>query len=224
MENYTNTLLVKAEIGAKQDFGTDTIPSILDVNSWIEQNSRVIDSWTNNYFGTITKTDEYLDYDGADVLSLPKSDVLTITTLEYNTSGRGLTPTWVLLEEGQDKNYLLYKDLGEVELLTPAGETATNNPRYTPGSKKFKVTYNYGYESVPKQIERLATLMTAKNVIQALVNKKSSMAEVKVGAISVKPPTSFSINYIKSLNDEISMLKDSIGEGFKVFRFTRVYR
>ena len=224
MTDYTNTLLVKAEVGAKQDFGASTIPSITDVNNWIEQNSRIIDAWSNNHFGVETVTDEYLDYDGRDVFSLPFQNVLEITSLQYNKSGRGEEPEWVTLEDGLDKNYLFYDDLGEVEILVPAGRNAVFKGKLSPGSKRLKISYTRGFSEVPKQVERLATLMTAKNVLGASVNARSGKSNIRVGQIMVSSPDRFSVQYVQSLNQEIESLKNQIGEGFKTFRFTRVYR
>ena len=224
MTSYTSASLVKAEVQAKAVFSSDTVPSLSDVNNWIEQNSRIIDSWTNNYFGSETITDEYLDYDGRCVVSLPFQNVLSITSLSYNKAGRGLTPEWVTLEEGFDKNYLFYDDVGEVEFLIPAGVGASVNPNYSPGSKRFKISYTRGFSEVPKQVERLATLMTAKNVLSASINSRSGKSSIRVGQIMVSSPERFSVQYVNSLNQEIESLKNSIGEGFKTYRFTRVYR
>jgi hypothetical protein len=129
----------------------------------------------------------------------------------------------LLLEGGFGKNYLLYEDVGEVEFIN--GNNATNIVVPRSGKKRLRASYVYGYAVVPLEIQRLTTLLVAKRVIMSLASSQSNTegGSIQVGTIRVSDPSNFSVNYLKSLNQEVSDLFGSIGQGLKVFRYDRVY-
>jgi hypothetical protein len=220
---YCTPEMVAAELRLEEDFSFDTFPSDDAVERWIQEESRIIDIRTGQVFSSTVVSSSYLDYDGGDVFRFPHSPLISLTKLEYNKNHISIEPEWLLLEEGFGKNFLLYADNGELEFIN--GNNALNVVKPVNGSKRFRASYVYGYSSVPLEIQRLATLLVAKRVIMSLASSQSNTegGSIQVGTIRVSDPSNFSVNYLKGLNQEISDLFGSIGQGFKVFRLDRVY-
>lgn len=219
---YTTALLVAARIRSADAFSSTTTPTLDTVNTWIEQTSREIDSLTNNIFTSTTATSTYLDYDGNGLLILPYSPVISVT-LRYNRSTPNVTPEWITLESGFGYNYLLYDSEGEIEFIN--GNDATVKIVPLKGSKRFCADITYGVTTIPSFIQKLATLMVAKEVIISQIHSQANEegGDIQVGTIRIGDPSLFSINAVKSFNDEIESLKKNIDTKFKVFRNVRYY-
>jgi hypothetical protein len=221
--SYTSASLVEAEIRASTSFSADTTPTLQQLNNWIDEESKIIEVRTGTVFGYSLASSVYMDYDGAEVFRLPNSPVISITSLEYNLHSNNTTPSWVTLEEGFDKNYLLYEDEGEVEFI--GGNSATHKVLPKAGKKKFRVSYTYGYEETPLEIQRLASLAVSKRVIMSLLNTQANTqgGNIQVGTISVTDPSNYGVSWFKGVNDEMDNIYSSIGQDLKVFRLTRRY-
>lgn len=220
---YTTPDLVNVEIRAEAAFSSTTVPSLDTVENWISEESAVIDLMTNSVYSSNLVSSEYVDYDGDPIFRFPTAPVIGVDLIEYNIYNLGQTPSWISLEEGFDKNYLVYSSEGEIEFIP--GLNATNRVMPKPGLKRLRVTYRSGYASVPMDIQKLATLMTAKRVIMSLINGQANEegGAIQVGTISVSDPSNYSVNYLKSLNTEIDTLAKGIGRGFTTYRNSRVY-
>lgn len=220
---YTTATLVEAEIRAANVFSSSTTPTLSQVNTWIDEASREIDSMTGQVFASTAISSTYVDYDGSGILRLGHAPILSMTELLYNVNSVTAASSMVALEEGYGKNYLLYGDEGELEFIN--GNNATN--KYVPqkGKKKFVASYSYGYATVPATVQHLATLMVAKRVILSLINSQANTegGAISVGTIRIEDPSVFSTNYIKTLSSEIDILREQIKAKFKVFRQVRVY-
>jgi hypothetical protein len=223
VNEYCTPGMVAAELRLEEEFGFDTFPSDDDVERWIQEESRIVDIRTGQVFSSTVVSSSLLDYDGGDVFRFPHSPLISLTSLEYNKNHISVEPEWLLLEGGFGKNYLLYEDVGEVEFIN--GNNALNIVVPREGKKRFRASYVYGYAVVPLEIQRLTTLLVAKRVIMSLASSQSNTegGSIQVGTIRVSDPSNFSVNYLKSLNQEVSDLFGSIGQGLKVFRFDRVY-
>lgn len=219
---YTSPDLISTELNSTTRFTDDTLPDLVTVYNWIDEAMAEINIYTNYIFGSTTSTSVYMDYDGCGILRLPHNNILTLT-LKYNENSQGYAPSWIDLEEGWDKNYLLYQTEGEVEFISGINSTELVMP--IEGKKKFCVVYKYGYQTVPLEIQRLCTLMVSKRVISSLVNKQANSegGTIRVGTIMISDPTSYSVNYIKDINNEINTLFGRIGQEFKTYRITRCY-
>mgnify|MGYP007071591408 CR=1 FL=1 len=220
---YTTPGLVQSELRASTTFSTSTIPTLAQLNTWIDEESRIIESITDEVYTTTIVSNVYVDYDGDSILRFPHTPLISISKVEYNTASAGNTPSWVEFSEGDDKNYLAYLNHGEIEFVNGTQRTVTNIP--LPGKKKFRLSYTYGYSNIPLDIQRLATLMVTKRVIMSLLNSQSSSegGNIQIGTISITDPTSYGINYLKSLNNEIDELLSKTGRKFSTHRQWRVY-
>jgi hypothetical protein len=208
---YTTPALVQAELRTSTAFSSITIPSIDAVNNWIEEESRYIDTLTNSVYSSNTASSILVDYDGEGRLRFPHAPLISITKIEY----REIDNTFTTLVEGFDEDFLSYLDLGEVEFIS----------NYSPGNKKFRLTYNYGTTTVPLDIQKLATLLVTKRTLLTLANSQANTegGSIQIGTIQITDPTSYNVNYINNLSNEIKDYVANIGRGFKVYRPTRVY-
>lgn len=213
--SYTTPELVGVEIRASATFSSSTIPTLDTVTTWIEEASREIEVRTGNLFSSTLNSSTYVDYDGDCIFRLPQSPVIAINELRYNNSPLGETSSWITLEEGYDKDFITYLDEAEVEFIVP----------YNQGKKKICITYSSGFTTVPLDIQRLCTLLVAKRVIMSLSNSQSNTegGDIQVGTIRVSDPSTYSVTYLKSMNQEINDLYDKCGYSFKTSRLTRVY-
>lgn len=223
MSSYTTLEKVQAELKLVEEFSPDTNPTDDTVTGWIAEASSYIDSLTENMYTRNTVTSTYLDYDGEGILRLPHNDIYTINSLKYNINPTGLVQSWITLEEGTDKNFILYNDFGEVKFVS--GINSTNKLLPVSGDKKFCVSYIHGTNTIPGYISTLATLLVVKRIIMSSISSQSNSegGAIRVGTISISDPSTFSVNYIKGLSEEIDYLENKIGLGFKVRRVTRMY-
>jgi hypothetical protein len=213
---YTTPSLVQAELRASTAFSSSTIPSEDTVWNWIDEESRVIDAMTGQIFSNQVVSSAYIDYDGEQVLRFPQAPLVSIDKVEYNSGGLS-EPSWTELEEGFGKDFLSYLDLGEIEFI---------NKTYTPGSKKFRLSYTYGYGSIPAEIQRIATLMVAKRTLLSLASNQANTegGSIQIGTIHITDPTNYSINYLNTMDNTIKEGLKNLSYRFKVYRGTRLYQ
>ena len=83
--------------------------------------------------------------------------ILSVSKFEVNEEAEGLTPTWNDLVEKGTQYY-------SVDLET--GRFRIEDSIYYPlrGARQVRLTYTYGASSVPKDIKRLAMLMTGREM------------------------------------------------------------
>lgn len=215
--------MVEAELRLETEFDVDTYPSLESVERWITEESRIVELKCGSVFGSTLASSSVFDYDGEDVFRLPFSPLISVGKVEYNKNHISIEPEWITLEEGYGKNYLVYLDEGEVEFIN--GNNASNVIKPVPGKKRLRITFTYGNVSTPLEIQRLVTLLVSKRVIMSLASSQSNTegGSIQVGTIRVSDPSNYSVNYLRSLNDEVKDLLGSIGQGFKVYRPMRVY-
>lgn len=220
---YTSATLVEAQLRATSVYSSSTTPTLDQVNTWIQEESRAIELMSGEVFSSTTESSVYLDYDGSGILRLPHPNILSITTFKYNINPETQAVSLVDFEEGHGRNYLLYGDEGEVEFIN--GANSTNKYVPSEGKKRFIVAYTRGYSDVPLEIQRLATLMVAKRVVLSQISSQANTegGAISVGTIRIEDPSLFSLSYIKSLTAEIDSLREQIKKKFTVHRYTRVY-
>ena len=213
---YTNEDLVSAELGGFT-LSSSSTPSSDDIAIWIGQAKAEIDSRSGETFEPIGVTQELYDWNHDDnILRLKNSNVLSITTFEYNDQNAGETPSWT--SKTEDTDFYLQGDYGEVEFIT-------SNFSPIAGKRRFRVTYTHGQTSVPKDVQMLATKIVAKRVIDSVISSQASVAggAVSVGTISVDDASNFSPTVSKQLKAEIDSLFDKIIGSFKTYRPIREY-
>jgi len=220
---YTTATNVEAELRAENAFSSSTTPTLSQVNNWIEEESRVVELRTNTIWGSTLASSTYFDYDGADIFMFPQTPINSITKLEYNVNANGLTPSWVTLEEGFDKNYLLYSDEGEVEFIN--GQNSTYKIKPKAGKKRLRISYSYGYATTPLQIQKITTKQVALRVASTLLASQANTegGSIQVGTIRVADPSNYGVTWFNSQRSDIDNIYKDIGQELKVFRLSRRY-
>ena len=216
--SYTTIEKIGEELGG-YTINAGSIPSSSTVTGWIEEAEQVIDDITNTTYTTATASSELYDYDGSGVLFLANAPTISINELKKEVKGIGAESSeWEVLLEGRtsDKDFYVYLDEGEIRFH------GTNTP--TKGYKNIMVSYDYGMDSVPGDIERLSTLMVARRVIMSVINKSATEegGSVSVGTIKVDDPSKFGHDHLKEMKAEELSIIDHVGR-FKTYRFKRVY-
>lgn len=225
VNTYTTATLIEAEIRASAVFSTSSEPTLDQVNNWIEEESKVIEVKSGMIFSSTAVTSEYHDYNntGENIFRFPHSPLLSVDKIEYNVHSNNVAASWVELETGRGYNYLEYLDEGEIEFI--GGNLATNKtyPQY--GKQRLRVGYTYGYSTTPLDVQKLATLLVSKRVINTLLTSQANTegGSIQVGTIRVSDPGNYSVGYIQNLSNDITNLYNDIGQSFKTFRITRVY-
>jgi hypothetical protein len=213
---YTTLELIQAEIRASTAFSSSTTPTAAQVTTWITEASKELEIISGNVFASTVVSSLYMDYDGSEIIRLPQYPIISVQKVEYNNNGPTMASDYVTLTEGFGNDYLLYSDEGELELI--------NGPK-TPGKKRLRLSYTYGYTSTPAEIQRLATLLASKRVILSLQNSQgnSEGGDVQIGTIRVSEPSNYSANYIKNMDVEVNSQIENLVSKYKVFRLNRLY-
>lgn len=167
---------VNFDTGSVDYNGTDTGDATLEykygpysnsaIQASIEAVTEHIDDYTNStYNGVGTVTDEL--YDGAredtQIYPFRLRPVRSVTKVAVNnpTDATG-NPNYVTLDEGLGNDYVEYKELG-VRFLD-GGEQPDNKV------EDLQVTYEYGYEDLPSDLEQAATEMVVDDLIRGTVS------------------------------------------------------
>ena len=142
-----------------------------------------------------------------DRIRLKYTPVLTITALSKNNNGKNETDSWESLTQqtGSGGDFIVDLDTG---IVTFVG----NAPAL--GIRKVKVSYTYGFSSVPKTVERLAILLSIKSILTSKVNSSQfdSTDSISLEGISISKGTGGSVTYMDALNKEIKELWLIIGD------------
>lgn len=211
--SYTTPTLVERELRSAS-LSSSTTPTLATVQDWIEEESAYINTIAGQVFGVGVASSEMIDLDGEEFM-LENAPIVSITAIEYNVYpiGSSLGSSWVT--KTKDTDYTVYDDIGRVMILH-------NNWRPALGRKRVRASYTYGYTSTPLEVQRLATKLVAKRVIDSLlfenVNEGNSGGSVKVGPIQIVDPTDVGVGTYRQLTEDISELKKKVITGFRVFR------
>jgi len=125
-----------------------------------------IDDYTNStYDGTAQVTDELYDGAGGSTKVYPfrLRPVQSVDSVALNNPGGGAgNPNHESVSEGLGNDYVEYKKIG-IRFLDD-GELPSNDP------EDVKVTYTYGYDNLPADIERAATEMVVDDLVRGTVS------------------------------------------------------
>jgi len=212
---YTTISDVSAELGGYV-INTSSTPTSAQVEEWITESESIINEISGTSFNVNTASNEIIDYDGSGSVFLGHAPIINMTTLEFENNGIGAeTENWISLLEGRtaDKDYYVYNNEGEILFHS-------NKVRF--GYQNLRASYTWGYETVPSNVKRLATLMTAKRVTDSIMNSSATNegGSLSVGTISISDPSVFGLNSRKQMASEINELTKNIGK-LKTFRITR---
>jgi hypothetical protein len=210
---YTTPELIASSLRADTSFSSTTIPSLDDVNVWINEIDSYIDNLANRKFA-VSGYEELYHYDREAFLFVRYTPLVSVTTLEYNTSSNGSAPVWVTLTENTD--YIVDLRKGMIVLLT-----STYN--YGCGYNKFRVNYVSGYTTLPMNVQMLATKLVTQRVLDTLisknVNERNDGGSISVGDISIVEPSNYGVGSYRQLGADIGKLEESIVGGFRVLRY-----
>ena len=210
---YTTPELVRNELRTTVDFAATTLPTLNAVNEWIQEESEEINLLAGRVFG-ITEYIEDIDYRGEDRIYLQNAPLVEVNQVLYSemplgTEDYSLT---VVKEEGTD--YTVYNKEGYIWLL-PSWKPAR-------GNKRMQITYLAGSVILPLVVQKLATKMVAKRVldtiIEADINEQKSGKTTAVGPVRITKSSSFGVAQYKSLNEDIDKLQQKLVGGTSAYR------
>lgn len=165
----------------------------------IEEQESIIDSYANKSYTKTTLTDyEYIHLNkSSNIIRLEHSPIISVEELQINKNN-AFDPEWESLIEEEDfflKNNYIIK---------------TKN-KYV-GDKAMRVKYTYGYETVPKVIETLATKLCHHGVIQKIGSVKSveGDGDVSLGTISISNNFRYTIMMKEKLKQDINDLMNHL--------------
>lgn len=176
---------------------TTSTPTTSTVESWITEYEDKINNEAGCSFTTSAVSDLYIATDVERDVWFPKpyAPLVSITSL-YLNSGTDFSPTWTEKVEGTD---FLIIDL------------ETSKIKFSPSTsvkaldRGVKVSFVYGYSSVPGEVTDLATKMVAKKYLQSIASTVniSTNEHIKVGPIDISNDTSGLINFMRQLDSDI---------------------
>ena len=215
---YTNIDLIEAELNLTSGSLTaSSTPSSTDVTSWISEAESIINLQTGNVYGSTLESSVVFDWDNVGDYIFRVKPFVSITSLEYSEEVAGTTPVWTAKTE--DTDFYTYKEEGEIEFIT-------GNFVPVSGKKRFRLSYTVGTDSVPANVQRAATMMTANRLVGAVTANQAyeqSGGSVQVGTIKIDDPSSFSLNAYRAREDMVrQFMKEGVGT-FKAYRINRVY-
>lgn len=216
MGTYTTVSKVASYLGEVID--ATTTPSSSDVETFITRAEAEVDEITGTSFSTQTATAELYDYDKyavfvkepqlsqvgrvdhiyspiRNVVQLNNRPLISVTSLEVN-QGTVESPDWKSLTENTD--FIKYCDEAVIALVRADALPVENY-------QSIKVTYTYGYASVPPLVEKLTTLLVVKEVLRLkqMNSSYNSMDSISIETISISKSTSESVKLLRDVQDEI---------------------
>jgi len=204
---YTTEANVEAYLG--ESFDETTTPSTSDIAIFIDWTDKLIQDYTGTAFESTAATDEILDSEGRERFKLPKRPIISVTTFEVDKAGLGSSnsPDWEARTEGRtnSEDFVILNDEGVLHFYRDAPSAGIQNVR---------VTYNYGYSSVPKDVERLATLLVVKEILKARLadNLYSSQDSISVGPINISKAGTQSTSSVRELDRDIEEAWKAVGK------------
>lgn len=199
VKGYCTTTTVSEFL--QTDITAGSTPSISTVNEWIEWAEDRIEEVIGFEYTTSAKTNVIFSGNGSLNFWFPREylPLVSISKFEINT-GTDFDITWTEITQGTQ--YLI-EDLDTGRILFNSGISGN-----VPKSQAFRISFIYGYETIPYIIEELATKLTAKKFIQSKLGKDGSSGNesIKVGPITISDGSSQTLSYVKGLNQDIDML------------------
>jgi len=202
---YTTISEISAELGGFS-LTASSVPTSTQVESWISDAEKEVNEVTGRVWESTTITSsayEYADYHGNGRIILQNAPVISVESVEYDSDGIGAASTaWSTITEGRlDTNgFVLYKEEGLLNLHSSTGKQVPT------GLQNVRITYTYGYSTVPLHIKRITTLIVAKRLILSVANKAGSEegGSISVGTISVDDPNNYVSNHLSRVSEELT--------------------
>jgi len=126
-------------------------------------------------FGSNNRGDSIGPASANDSIRTDKYPLISVTSLYKNVGADYQADNWNELDEQTGSGGDFVKDLTTGVIMFVAG-----GPNY--GRRQLKVTYVYGYSSVPKTVERLCILLSIRDVLNS---KRNSDTQKSMTSLSV---------------------------------------
>ncbi len=213
--NYTTASAIERELRASTEFSATSVPSLGDIEIWINEESAQINRDSARVWGSTCYTD-IINYYGEEVIQLKNAPVISVTSVKYSEGSLGTADYSLTTEMTEDTHYTVDKEKGTITILT-------RNWSPKDGLKRISIEYNAGYTTIPATIQKLATKMVALRVLNTLIQSNVSEGNdggsISVGSISIVEPASYGVNSYNQLSKDITTLKGELTTGFGVHRY-----
>ena len=149
------------------DYNHGVIPNSVMVDL-ISSGDKEIERRLGRNFNSNSAEVDYFSVDSGETeFFLRHYPVLSVSSVEVNESDVTDTPSWTTLSAGMGNDYLITdydKEIGRIRIID-------NKP--SEGTDNLKVTYDWGYTSVPYPAKATSILMTIKSLMDNPVFQKS---------------------------------------------------
>ena len=77
----------------------------------------------------------------------------------------------------------------------------------------MRVSYTYGYSTVPKQIERLTVLLTVSDIVRVSASNSqfNSAVDINIGELNINNKAGAVSTYLRNLKEELKEAWDEAG-------------
>ena len=146
------------------DYDYGDLPDSI-ISQMIDSSDALLENETGRTFETASTT-EYLNVDYRQkVFFLKYYPVLTLSSVERNTSVQTAAPNWETLTAGHGEDY-----------ITSSADNITGRIRFidsfpSQGEDMLKVKYSYGYVTTPHLVKELSILLTLRQLAHSSVYK-----------------------------------------------------
>lgn len=187
---YTTITNVQEFFGTTFD-GT-TSPTLTQVTAYLADVDTEINNLTGTVFGTPVSNTEIIDIDGyTDIFLTEKYPIVSVTSVSKNTATDAFeTPVWEVIDSYNDK----------VRICTKYKHN---------GKQKLKLVYTYGFDSIPPEVEHLATLLVVNKILSGQASGDSATQSISVGPISLS--NSVGLSRMVNLKTEIKEYARKVG-------------
>jgi hypothetical protein len=155
--------LAAQTLSADYDYGD--LPDSM-IQQMISSSDSLIDTETGRSFSQNTANIEYLNVEESQrVFFLKNYPVITLSSVEVNTEVQTSAPNWSASASGLGNDYIANSEdlvIGRIRFID-------NFPNQ--GEDNLKVTYDYGYSTVPPLAQELSTLLTLRQMANSSVYK-----------------------------------------------------
>jgi len=161
-------------------FSSSTIPTSTVVGTWIGWVDSEINSYTKNSFTTTTITKEYhdirtftYDYEGFIEIQLRRKNIVTFATISGDKvevwSGNSWVDFVATKTVGRGGDYWVNEEDGVLYI---------KQAYFTNLRDGIRITYRYGLQTVPGDVEMAATMLVAAKIVQNDIRTLTPAGEV----------------------------------------------
>ena len=143
---------------------TGDFPSDLVITDYIEMNQEFLNALCDRQFTQVDDEIEYVDFESGNLILLKNYPVVSVSEVGELQSDFTYTTLTDTRDTDTDSSfYLKDSSAGIIRLSDPIQD-----------EQAYRVTYSYGYATVPKWVAKLCLLMTCRDVVMRLANSTDS--------------------------------------------------